>query len=158
MSADAIRPALDAEEWGWWLSDGGISYEGENQSPKGGEVVVDALAFERDDGGIHLPNADDPSDDVPPFERPRALLIDTEGNPGRVDAPILPALIALANERLPDGDPYKITRADIELVRESAERVAAFFFEGGAPGETERRALLTLAAKLNALLPPEPAP
>ena len=51
--------------------------------------------------------------------------------------------MAVANACLPDDSPYKITRADVDLVRSSVDRA-------GYP-ET----LIDLADKLAALLPPE---
>jgi len=59
------------------------------------------------------------------------------------DADNLPGLIAFLNDSLPDDSPYKITRADVDLVRSSIDRA-------GYP-ET----LIDLADKLAALLPPE---
>lgn len=70
----------------------------------------------------------------------------------------LPALIALANAALPDDDPRKITRADVEAVQAAAGRIEG---EWGALGPVGNRSeehateLDALAAKLAALLPPD---
>ena len=50
--------------------------------------------------------------------------------------------IALANAALPDDDPRKITRADVHELAYMAD-------------QTDNDALLRIAAKLDALLPPE---
>ena len=51
-------------------------------------------------------------------------------------------IIAIANSRLPDDDPRKITRADVHELAYMAD-------------QTDNDALLRIAAKLDALLPPE---
>lgn len=57
--------------------------------------------------------------------------------------------IAFANAALPDDSPYKITRRDVELLREAGEALPDY----GAKALGDL--LVALAAKLHALLPPE---
>lgn len=57
------------------------------------------------------------------------------------------ALLALANAALPDGSAYKITRADVQALREVISCLADI---GKYTDDVEQ-----LAAKLAALLPPE---
>lgn len=64
-----------------------------------------------------------------------------------IGAEEFPAVLALANASLPDDSPYKITREDVELVRDSVNEL--FVQDRVGPG------LRALAAKLAALLPPE---
>jgi hypothetical protein len=63
--------------------------------------------------------------------------------PGGVD-PSHEVSIALANASLPDDSPYKITQTDIDLIRESHDPAR----------DSHDVALLALAAKLAAFLPP----
>lgn len=59
----------------------------------------------------------------------------------------LPKVLAMANAALPDGDPRKITRDDVLILRQV---VGAWF------PDWRMEALAELAAKLAALLPPKP--
>ena len=59
------------------------------------------------------------------------------------------ALMALANDALPDGDPRKLTRASVRLLRELTTDCWA-----GHRAAKEREALAQLARSLEALLPP----
>jgi len=59
----------------------------------------------------------------------------------------LPALMALANDALPNDDPRKITRADVEALRGDIAELAD---RGGGDARS-----LHLLGKLAALLPPE---
>jgi hypothetical protein len=62
----------------------------------------------------------------------------------------------LANGSLPDDDPRKITREDVEACREFDYRFFANEEEDSVRiGRAECEALQRLAAKLAALLPPE---
>lgn len=80
---------------------------------------------------------------------------------GLTDAQI-PAVIALLNDRLPEGHPLKLTRADVALLAVAASDagVDALFHHGPNADElrTEsrrrERELQALAAKLAAYLPP----
>lgn len=56
--------------------------------------------------------------------------------------------IALLNSELPDDDPRRITREDVEAVQFASEHLIGF-------NDYVPTALSTLAAKLAALLPPE---
>lgn len=71
----------------------------------------------------------------------------------------LPALIALANHALPDGDPRKITRADVEVLEEASRYLGARAYadDAGTYERTGAMSLRTLSAKLRALLPREGA-
>jgi hypothetical protein len=79
------------------------------------------------------------------------LVVDdvTGENSVPVPADALPAVIALANAALPDGDPRKITRDD--LLNLSADLDTA----AGERGSACEMASWPLYAKLAALLPPE---
>lgn len=79
------------------------------------------------------------------------MLVDPDAPSTVVLAEGVPALMALANAALPDGDPRKLTREDVALIR--GERFGGF--KDDAPALW--RAVDALAAKLAALLPPEPA-
>jgi hypothetical protein len=71
---------------------------------------------------------------------------------------IVPALMALANDALPDGDPRKLTRADVEALDIAVQYDEGLCFEHGSIGHDDamRHARLhALAAKIAALLPPE---
>ena len=59
------------------------------------------------------------------------------------------ALMALANNALPDGDPRKITAMKVRLLRD----ITSDMWFGHRSGE-HREALATLARTLEALLPP----
>ena len=59
------------------------------------------------------------------------------------------ALMAIANHALPDSDPRKITRADIEPLIRAAGDIRPLGFADDA------QALCELYAKLESLLPPE---
>lgn len=56
-------------------------------------------------------------------------------------------LMALGNDALPDDSPYKITRDDVELLRDAVTDLANY--------DRVRRRLEPLAGKLAALLPPK---
>ena len=80
------------------------------------------------------------------------------------DAKIAHAVAALGNAALPDGDPRKITRADLAAVddlRLAADQLATDYDstpEHRAESERLRLAAERLRAKLAALLPPEDPP
>ena len=59
------------------------------------------------------------------------------------------ALMALANDALPDGDPRKVTREKVQLLADLTTDI----WQGHRSAE-QRDALLTLSRSLNALLPP----
>ena len=62
--------------------------------------------------------------------------------------------MAMANALLPHGDPRKITHADVNAARIAAEQLARLAEPGQeGPGSD---GLLRVAAKLAALLPPDP--
>jgi hypothetical protein len=74
----------------------------------------------------------------------------------------LHALVALASAALPDDDPRKITREEVEVAKDIAEAALAVEGDDRKPHgamvfvpDVEAAALLRLAAKLAALLPPE---
>lgn len=64
-----------------------------------------------------------------------------------IDADLLPAHVAMANFRLPDDSPYKITKEDVRLLLNAS---SGFIHEASR----QDMALRSLAAKLAALLPP----
>lgn len=61
------------------------------------------------------------------------------------------SFIAKHNDALPDDDPRKITREDVEELRAADERIRG---EWDHPNNPEPPTLRNLAAKLAALLPP----
>lgn len=65
-------------------------------------------------------------------------------------------MVAVGNEELPDEDPRKITRADVEVVKRAA--AACEYMPSGEDDVIGpfHESLLSVAAKLNALLPPAP--
>lgn len=64
------------------------------------------------------------------------------------DSPVLPAVIAFANELLPDDSPYKITREKIEAVMVAARLTYPI-------GSASYREIAGFVDGLAALLPPE---
>lgn len=69
-----------------------------------------------------------------------------------------PALMALANANLPDGEPRKLTWAMVYAIRRAAA-VAGESFRSLSPyglSDEERTALLGAAAAIASLLPPPP--
>ena len=56
-------------------------------------------------------------------------------------------LVALINAALPEDDPHKITRADVDMLESSADNDHDAYLN--------REAMRRLAAKLRALLPPK---
>lgn len=77
----------------------------------------------------------------------------------------LPSLIALANAALPDSDPRKITREDVEVLRSAAEDLEHACEYGRwcrwcidhSLGLANRVRLKRLADALESYLPPEPS-
>lgn len=121
-ATDEVRPALTAAEWR-----GNTLVRADARRPGW------AVAVERDAGGREL------------FVRYAADRHGTDAIPLPPDA--LPAVIALANAALPDGDPRKITRADVDVLR------TAYLDTLGV--SDDEPSLKPLIAKLAALLPPE---
>lgn len=75
------------------------------------------------------------------------------------DPRVLGAQIAIANNRLPDGHPRKITRADVEALSEVIADASIYRDEMGQRGHPDPvvEQAERLYAKLAALLPPEDA-
>lgn len=94
-------------------------------------------------------------DTLMPYDAFDAISAFGMSRPSNADSAV--ALIALANAALPDRDPRKITRADVDALRQLAGTVRiptgdgmTFLTPGGGPPWAT-----ALAAKLAALLPPE---
>lgn len=83
------------------------------------------------------------------------LYVSFDGGVGEevVDPDEVPKFIAFANAALPDDSPYKITHADVALLREIQVDVNSVYTLELSDEEAIR--LRQLAAKLAALLPPE---
>lgn len=72
----------------------------------------------------------------------------------------LPRIIAFANHDLPDSHPNKFTREDVRVLREEGDDLVGYASDAETPEEWERQkhngsVLLRLAARIEALLPPE---
>lgn len=144
MSNDAkIEPALSAEEWKQMID----TLNGSDQwcllLDDDIEVQLkichdwSASAIEMDDvetePDIHLPG----------------VSLDGPSTPVEISRPAdLCQLIALCNAALPDGHPLKLTRDDVQLLRHAS---SGFIVHATA----HEMALRALAAKIEALLPPE---
>lgn len=135
---DDIRPALNAEQWQhlefsagappWFF--GFIPKEATEDGRLCGQVV----------GVLRLS-----------FGAGRFENVPAEG---------LAPLIALANHALPDSHPNKFTREDVRVLREEGDDLVGYASDAETPEEWERQkhngsVLLRLAARIEALLPPE---
>ena len=126
MSNDAkIEPALTPEEWAEVREGGALTFLSDESLR-----VIDA------GDGIKFVLAND--DHAPDWAEVDSW--DTAGIVG---------LAALLLNALPDGHPLKLTRADVLLIREAVADLGDY----GEPAMCKR--LLNLAAKIEALLPPE---
>jgi len=123
--SDEIRPALTADEWA-------------------------KTSFIRPDSTFTAYGSDGRVFEAAAYNMAAECLPDSEldiGDTIWTGEPVA-SLIALANYALPDDSPYKITQADVELIRDSAEEFRVSWPVG-------ERGLLAVAAKLAALLPPQ---
>lgn len=128
---DGIRPALTPEEWKQRLTEELDDY-GEDAEGRGLVDSERSLRITYDSGVIDQA--------IPRDEVVRIL--------------------ALANHALPDSHPNKFTRADVEALRRSRvfEIDPSQVFDGSVSVDREgTECLRSLAARIEALLPPEGA-
>lgn len=117
--SDEVKPALSGDEWAT------RQYRREFTDAHGwGELVEIFARTEREGDRLEISTVD--------------------GGGGTILLDDLHPLMALANAALPEGDPRKITRADVEAVRLAADE-ASSMHDG---------VLYALAA----ILPPDPEP
>lgn len=127
--SEKIPPALSAEDWTIMSADGGTSTE---------EVTVEidsAALVVRDWHG----------------DGQRT----TQTNQVTVPAQLLPAVIALANIALPDGDPRKLTREGVAAIRKMADDVFDDETSLTAAEVAHTKLVLRMVDALESYLPPK---
>jgi hypothetical protein len=118
---DTITPALSAKEW---------------DSLEVGDIPkTEYLMFVEEDGSVVVMRKTGK-------QRMESVAVDSEH---------LPTLIALANHALPDSDPRKITREQVDALADVADKATVRHWHDAHYAAPHLRALV---AALRALLPP----